>query len=406
MGDERPSRQAALPGVDAAHAYVVDRALCPAPVGPVGLELEGHLVDRRDLLRRPSWDEVSRLVSQIGDLPHASAISVEPGGQLELSTKPAPDLSGAVAALRDDERVLQRLLRDQRYGLAFLGLDPVRPGELMNPAPRYAAMTRYFDRNRCGPAGRLIMTSSAGLQLNLEAGLRDRWKQRLGRISRLGPLLGAMSACSPMAAGDSSGWSSMRQEGWAAIDPARTAPVGFDADPAAAWAHYALSAPVMMIRLESEPTDGSAATKHAPGGIAEPPPGLSFADWVRTPDRVGRPPTSTDLDYHLTTLFPPIRPRGYLELRFLDAVADVAVARAGCHRRHALRSSDRIRSGCRADRTSCTLVAARRRDRAGRPGAAPGRRGLRRHRRRPLSERPSRRRHRLRPAAVGQSNAR
>jgi glutamate--cysteine ligase len=216
--------------------------------------------------------------------------------------------------------VLQRLLRDQRYGLAFLGLDPVRPGELMNPAPRYAAMTRYFDRNRCGPAGRLIMTSSAGLQLNLEAGLRDRWKQRLGRISRLGPLLGAMSACSPMAAGDSSGWSSMRQEGWAAIDPARTAPVGFDADPAAAWAHYALSAPVMMIRLESEPTDGSAATKHAPGGIADPPPGLSFADWVRTPDRVGRPPTTTDLDYHLTTLFPPIRPRGYLELRFLDAV--------------------------------------------------------------------------------------
>jgi glutamate--cysteine ligase len=303
-----------------AHAYVVERALCPAQIGPVGLELEGHLVYRRDLLRRASWDEVTRLVEQIGILPHASAISVEPGGQLELSTRPAADLAGAVVALRDDELALRRLLSDNGFGLAFLGLDPLRPGELVNPAPRYAAMTRYFDRSGCGPAGRLIMTSSAGLQLNIEAGPLDQWVQRLGRISRLGPVLAAMSACSPMTADHSSGWSSMRQQGWAAIDPGRTRQVRFGTDPAGAWANYALAARVMMIRFEPDLTDGSTATKHAPGEVADPPPGLSFADWVRTPDRVGRPPTTTDLEYHLTTLFPPIRPRGYLELRFLDAV--------------------------------------------------------------------------------------
>src|SRR5690242_17588574 len=139
--------QEPLPTVEFARALVAEEALCPATVGVVGLELEGHLVDRRNLRRRVSWTEVARLVDLVVDLPRRSRISVEPGGQLELSTLPAPDLGGAVAALRDDERALQRLLHDEGYGLAFLGLDPVRPAALVNPAPRYAAMTRYFDRS-------------------------------------------------------------------------------------------------------------------------------------------------------------------------------------------------------------------------------------------------------------------
>ena len=49
------------------------------------------------------------------------------------------------------------------------------------------------------------------------------------------------------------------------------------------------------------------------------PAGLSFADWIAEPGRVGRRPTFDDLDYHLSTLFPPVRPKGYLEIRYLDA---------------------------------------------------------------------------------------
>jgi len=51
------------------------------------------------------------------------------------------------------------------------------------------------------------------------------------------------------------------------------------------------------------------------------PPGLTFAAWIAEPARVGRRPTLDDLDYHLTTLFPPVRPKGYLEIRYLDAQA-------------------------------------------------------------------------------------
>jgi glutamate--cysteine ligase len=49
------------------------------------------------------------------------------------------------------------------------------------------------------------------------------------------------------------------------------------------------------------------------------PPGLTFSTWIAEPARVGRPPTFDDLDYHLSTIFPPVRPKGYLEIRYLDA---------------------------------------------------------------------------------------
>lgn len=52
-------------------------------------------------------------------------------------------------------------------------------------------------------------------------------------------------------------------------------------------------------------------------GHWDAPEGLTFREWIRT--GVPRPPTQEDLDYHVTTLFPPVRPRGHLELRMIDA---------------------------------------------------------------------------------------
>jgi glutamate--cysteine ligase len=287
-------------------AYVADRALGAAPVGTVGLELEGHLIDRADPGRRVSWDEVCRLVELVGELPNDSRISVEPGGQLELSTLPMAGVEAVVTALRTDEQVLLDLLRAEGYGLAFLGIDPFRSPERVSPAPRYVVMERYFDARGCGRAGRALMSASAGLQLNIEAGRPSEWADRLEWLYRLGPVLLAISASSPCLSGTSSGWVSMRQQAWLELEPQRSAPVPFGGDPGGAWADYALAAPVMLIRGD-------------PDTLSEPKIPLDFADWIRAPHTVGRPPTIADLDYHLTTLFPPVRPRGYLELRFLDA---------------------------------------------------------------------------------------
>jgi glutamate--cysteine ligase len=90
---------------------------------------------------------------------------------------------------------------------------------------------------------------------------------------------------------------------WTQLDPARTCAPPGQSEPRAAWATHALDAPVMCIQ--------------APEGPWAVPEGLTFRDWMRT--ELPRRPVRADLDYHLTTLFPPVRPRGHLELRMIDA---------------------------------------------------------------------------------------
>ena len=99
----------------------------------------------------------------------------------------------------------------------------------------------------------------------------------------------------------------MRQGTWQGIDHGRSDPVPLG-EPTAAWATYALNAPVMLVR------DGD--------GLLPVTERIPFAQWLRGGAPFGRRPTMADLDYHLTTLFPPVRPRGYLELRCLDAMPD------------------------------------------------------------------------------------
>ncbi|GAB3993039.1 glutamate-cysteine ligase family protein [Nocardioides marmoraquaticus] len=299
--------------VDAALAHVAGRAFAPTPAGPgrVGLELELHLVDLALPGRRPTWEEVRRVVVEVGLLPMASRLTVEPGGQLELSTDVHPDVVHAVAALGVDLGELRTRVAGHGLGLAALGTDPARPPGRINPAARYAAMERHFDALGCVGAGRSMMTGTAALQVNLDAGPREQWGERMAHLCRLVPVLVAISSTSPWLGGGSTGWHSMRQGVWQGIDPGRTAlcPTGLTAgDPGEAWAAYALDAPVMLL-----PHDGEvhAVTRR-----------VTFREWLEGSGGLPRAPRLADLDEHLTTLFPPVRPRGYLELRAMDAMPD------------------------------------------------------------------------------------
>ena len=106
----------------------------------------------------------------------------------------------------------------------------------------------------CGLPGRQMMSSTAALQVNVDAGPAHEWASRVTHVHAIGPVLSAISGCSPMIAGSSSGWSSMREQAWRGIDRARTAPLHRSSDPALAWAEYALAAPVMLVH------DGDDAT--------------------------------------------------------------------------------------------------------------------------------------------------
>jgi len=171
-------------------------------------------------------------------------------------------------------------------------------------------MEAFFDRS--GPWGRRMMCGTASVQVCLDAGDESDGAAGYGRRWRLmhaiGPVLVAAFANSPLRVGRPTGWRSSRQQVWSHMDPSRTRAPRLDQDPREAWTRYALDAQVMCVRQEGS-ADWSA------------PPGLTFRDWVRGATDAGRlrRPTLGDLDYHLSTLFPPVRPHGHLELRMIDA---------------------------------------------------------------------------------------
>jgi glutamate--cysteine ligase len=298
---------AARDPLEAARAHVAATALRPDSDGRVGLELELHLVDLARPGVRPSWQDVRTLDAGLAPLPGGSAITWEPGGQVELSTTPQRDLVAAVEALRADRAALSRRLAEAGFGAAALGADPAREVRRTSPRPRYAAMEAYFDAAGCGEPGRAMMSSTAALQVNLDAGPAAGWDGRAALLGALVPVLVAVSAGSTYLAGRASGWRSMRQQAWTGVDPGRTRPVR-GGPPGERWAEYALSAPVMMLR-EGE-------------RLRPPPRRVPFGAWLADPAVVGRRATLGDLDHHLTTLFPPVRPRGYVEIRCLDALPD------------------------------------------------------------------------------------
>lgn len=309
--DPAPELDIAELGDSAAVAhYIAEGCLVDAPLGRVGLELEAHCHDPAEPHRRPSWSEISDVLDALPALPGGSRITVEPGGAVELSGPPADGVLPAIDAMRRDQAVLRPAFAAAGLGLVFLGADPLRPPKRINPGARYRAMEQFFATSRSGEAGAAMMTSTASIQVNLDAGPRDGWAARVRLAHALGPTMIAITANSPMLDGDFTGWVSSRQRVWGRMDSARCGPIlgASGDDPGTDWGRYALKAPVMLVHNP----DAEAVTQWVP-----------FADWVDGRVLLGdRRPSFADLEYHLTTLFPPVRPRQWLEIRYLDSVPD------------------------------------------------------------------------------------
>lgn len=283
-----------------------DRGPVGSPLGAhAGVEVEWLTVPLADPRRHVLFAETQAAVQAAGELPGGSRITFEPGGQLELSS--LADLpTAACQAIAEDSAHLRRHLLDAGIALVSLGVDPLRGERRVLRLPRYAAMEKFF--NSIGPGGRTMMCSTASVQVNLDMGTGDEVQDRWRLVHALGPVLAAAFANSPFRLGGPTGWCSSRLAVWRGLDPSRTLPVSQDAPGPEAWARYALDARVMLIRQSAERYRS----------IAEP---LTFRDWLTNGHAAGFPDTE-DLAYHLTTLFPPVRPRGWLELRMIDALPE------------------------------------------------------------------------------------
>jgi glutamate--cysteine ligase len=305
--------QAEMVDSAAAAKYIAEGCLLNAPLRRIGLELEGHCHDPANPHRRPGWDEIADVLQLVPALPGGSKITVEPGGAVELSGPPADGVLASIDGMNRDQAVLRSAFADAGLGLVFLGADPLRPPKRINPGARYRAMEQFFGASHSGEAGAAMMTSTASIQVNVDAGPRHGWASRVRLAHALGPTMIAIAANSPMLGGEFTGWVSTRQRVWGDMDSARCGPIlgASGDDPGTDWARYALKAPVMLVH-NAEASELTAVTRWVP-----------FADWVDGRVLLGdRRPTIADLEYHLTTLFPPVRPRQWLEIRYLDSVPD------------------------------------------------------------------------------------
>lgn len=295
-----------------AEAYVASVCFKHGPPKLLGVELE-WTVHHEDNPRRPL--DADRLAAALGPhtprtlrpdspqlpLPGGSPLTLEPGGQVEISALPKPSLSELFDTVNADAGFLVERLATAGLVLGQRGTDPYRsPRRILN-TPRYTAMERAFAT--VGPHGITMMCATAALQVCVDVGEPAAVATRWAAVTSLGPVLVAAFANSPELGGRPTDWASARMRAVLGTDPVRSSPSGISADPVTDWARRVLDTPVLCIR--------------GPGDCWDAPPGMTFADWMA--GALPNPPTIDDLAYHVSTLFPPVRPRGYFEVRYLDA---------------------------------------------------------------------------------------
>lgn len=219
------------------------------------------------------------------------ALSFEPGGQLEYST---PVFNRANELLVDARAMAELLMRQacaEGIELLALGIDPhhdIAHAPLQLSTPRYANLARCFEEN--GEAGARMMRQTAAVQMSI--GLGEQPERRWRMLNAMVPALTALFANSGRYAGGASGYASFRSRCWRALDPSRTGFFGGDSGPER-YVDFGLAAKAVL-------------DPHARSGFRP------FAHWQKVA-------TMEDWEAHLTTLFPEVRPKGFFELRCIDA---------------------------------------------------------------------------------------
>ncbi|HSM35421.1 MAG TPA: glutamate-cysteine ligase family protein [Longimicrobiales bacterium] len=259
----------------------------------------GSLAFLTELAARRGWREsVSPTGSPQFEPGPEETISYEPGGQIEYGTAP---YASAARLLARAHGVLSDLCAGAEAAgvrLEGLGIEPGRPlaaTSLRLTGDRYRRMDAYF--GGLGPAGPRMMRQTGSLQINVDFGPDPLAAFRVANA--LAAPLTAIFANSPVYDGRPTGHASYRADAWRRLDPGRTGVTGPASDPVAGYVRFALEAHWFL-------------------GPGEPAP---FGELLRSGD-VGLDHWRT----HLTTLFPEVRPKGWLEIRSCDALPPGALA--------------------------------------------------------------------------------
>lgn len=233
-------------------------------------------------------------------IPDGGRLSFEPGGQIEISSAPSASCSALIESLQRTVEDLH-VAMDGEIELLSLGVDPCNGIEavpLQLHSERYTRMTRYFEAR--SEFGIRMMRQTAALQISVEHGPDplQRWKL----LNAVAPYLIAVFANSSSYAGEDSGHASYRAHFWRELDETRTGIPWDSTRPAERYAKFALDAGA----LRAEKDRGELHSFRS-----------LLGDETLTPE---------DWSFHLSTLFPEIRPKEYFEIRSPDTIAPAHLA--------------------------------------------------------------------------------
>lgn len=289
----------------------------PANPRAIGVELELIPVDTRTreviparegerstsrvlsrLAGREGWrEEATREDPSSWNLPDGACISFEPGGQIEISSSPHATASALIDAMTRVVGQIGEEMASSGISLVAAGVDPcndIASVPLQLHRERYAMMTDYFDS--IGVAGVRMMRQTAALQINVERGSDPAARWLL--LNSIAPLVIALFANSRVYAGSDTGFASYRAHIWRMLDTSRTG-LAYDAmDPAEHYLRFALDAIAMRSGKDRKPA-----------GF------VSFGEWMQSTEL-----SLDDWHFHLSTLFPEVRPKAYFEMRSADTI--------------------------------------------------------------------------------------
>jgi glutamate--cysteine ligase len=259
-----------------------------APDGRGTYDVAAAVAARCGWTERHSDKGASRFVA-----PGGGSLTFEPGGQLEYASGVHATIDGVVTELATVQRLLEEHATECGIALLAVGVDPenaLAEAPLQLEAERYRRMAAYFDD--IGPDGARMMRQTASLQLCV-GGVDPvkRWRV----ANAIAPWLVALFANSSRYAGRDTGCASYRAETWRGVDPRRTG-IFPGCDPVREYAAFAMAAPAFLAAADGDAQVSFAMLRES---------AASAAGAVAT---------------HLSTLFPEVRPRGYLELRSTDSV--------------------------------------------------------------------------------------
>jgi glutamate--cysteine ligase len=259
-------------------------------------------------LTRFGWEKIEENGKVIALTKDGCNVSLEPGGQFELSGAPVESIHQTCAEVGNHLSQVKAIGAELGVGFLGMGFRPKWPREdtPWMPRKRYQIMRDYMPK--VGNLGIDMMTRTCTVQVNLDFADEADMVKKLRVSLALQPVATALFADSPFTEGKPNGFLSYRAQIWTDTDPDRTGPLPFafeDGMGFERYADYLLDVPMYFVYRNGQYIDAS---------------GQSFRDFLKgkLPALPGETPTTADWSDHATTAFPEVRVKKFLEMRGAD----------------------------------------------------------------------------------------